>query len=305
MSEKLTKLKDVAKQLAKAEILTEALPYLRQYAGCTVVVKYGGSAMGDDDLAQSFAEDIVLLKHVGVNPVVVHGGGPQIGEMLQRLGIETEFVDGLRKTTKEIVDVVEMVLAGRINKQIVTSIQSAGGKAVGLSGKDDCLIEAKKLRRSRRDPGSNIEHVLDLGFVGEPSHINPEILYGLIESDIIPVISPIGIGPKGETYNINADTVAGAIASSMQASRLFLLTDVPGVLDVDGNMITELNLTETKQLIKDGVINGGMIPKVETCVNSVKEGVDAAVIVDGRQKKSILIDMFTDKGFGTLFKKSS
>ena len=305
MTKKFSKLKDTAKQLAKAEILTEALPYLRQYAGCTVVIKYGGSAMGDADLARSFAEDVVLLKHVGLHPIVVHGGGPQIGEMLKKLNIETEFIDGLRKTTPEIIDVVEMVLAGRINKGIVASIQEAGGKAVGVSGKDDGMIEAQKLRRTKKDPGSNIERVLDLGFVGEPVNVNPELLYTFVESDIIPVVAPIGMGPNGETFNINADTVAGAIAAAVQATRLFLLTDVPGVLDGDGNVITDLNLKETKQLIKDGTINGGMIPKVETCVNTVKSGVDAAVIIDGRQKKSILIDLFTDKGFGTLFRRSS
>ena len=285
---------------AQAQILSDALPYMREYAGETFVIKFGGHAMGDDDLAIKFARDIVLLRQVGINPIVVHGGGPQIGKMLERLRIQSEFVDGLRVTDQATVEIVEMVLSGSINKQIVTAINKAGGKAIGLSGKDGDLIRAQKVRRTKRDPDSNIEKILDLGFVGEPERINPDILEALEESDIIQVIAPIGVGAHGETYNINADTAAGAIASAVAARRLLMLTDVVGVLDKDKNLIPDLSLDQADRLIKDGTISGGMIPKIETCVSAVKHGVEAAVILDGRVPHALLLEIFTSHGAGTL-----
>jgi acetylglutamate kinase len=304
----MTELKDTSRNagaaqsdwLEKANILSEALPFMKRYSGATFVIKYGGHAMGDDSLARDFARDVVLLKQVGINPVVVHGGGPQIGRMLERLKIQSEFVDGLRKTDRETVDVVEMVLSGSINKSIVSAIQEVGGKAVGLSGKDGSLIQARRLRRTRRDPESNIEKILDLGFVGEPHAIDPEILEAFAETDFIPVIAPIGVGPTGETYNINADTAAGAIAAALSATRLFLLTDVPGVLDGQGTLIPDLSPDRARELIDEGVIRGGMIPKIETCLAAVDQGVDAAVILDGRVPHALLIEIFTDGGAGTL-----
>lgn len=288
--------------LRKAKTLSEALPYMREFAGETVVVKYGGHAMGDPELATKFAQDIVLLKQVGINPVVVHGGGPQIKIMLDRLKIQSEFVDGLRVTDRETVDIVEMVLAGSINKEIVTAINRAGGFAVGLSGKDGNLIRARKLRRSKKDPDSNIEQLLDLGFVGEPTHVETYLLDQFAESDVIPVIAPIGIGTEGETFNINADTAAGAVASATQASRLLMLTDVPGVLDRNKNRIPEMTVEEARRLMNDGTISGGMIPKVETCLHCVERGVDAAVIMDGRVPHAILLEIFTPHGAGTLLR---
>jgi acetylglutamate kinase len=286
--------------LEQARILSEALPYMRRYSGATFVIKYGGHAMGDNSLARQFARDVVLLRQVGINPVVVHGGGPQIGRMLERLRIKSEFVDGLRVTDKETVDVVEMVLAGSINKEIVSEINAAGGFAVGLSGKDGNLIRAQRLRRTKRDPNSNIERILDLGLVGEPNEINPHILDFYERSDITPVIAPIGSGPNGETLNINADTAAGAIAAAVGAQRLILLTDVEGVLDRDGGLIPEMTATEGRRLIVDGTIKGGMIPKVETCLEAVGKGVDGAVIVDGRVPHVLLLELFTEHGAGTL-----
>jgi len=286
--------------LEKALILSEALPYMRRYSGAIFVVKYGGHAMGDDALARDFARDVVLLKQVGINPVVVHGGGPQIGRMLDRLNVPTEFIDGLRVTDRATVDVVEMVLSGSINKQIVSAIHSVGGKALGLSGKDGNLIQARKLRRTKRDPDSNIEKILDLGFVGEPSQVNPEILEVLEDTDFIPVIAPIGIGPHGETFNINADTAAGAVAAAINASRLFLLTDVAGVLDRDKRLVPQLTIDEARALTADGTITGGMIPKIETCLEAVEHGVDAAVILDGRVPHALLLEVFTEGGAGTL-----
>jgi acetylglutamate kinase len=286
--------------LGKARTLAEALPYMRRYSGRTMVIKYGGHAMGDEALAESFARDVVLLKQVGINPVVVHGGGPQIGKMLERLAVKSEFIDGLRVTDKATVDVVEMVLAGSINKQIVQFIYNAGGKAVGLSGKDGNLISARKLRRSQRDPDSNIEKILDLGFVGEPTVINTHVLDVLEESDIIPVIAPIGVGRHGETFNINADTAAGAVAAALKASRLYLLTDVAGVLDKEKRLQPELKPDQVRALIADGTISAGMIPKVETCLNAVEQGVDAAVIMDGRVPHGLLLEIFTEHGVGTL-----
>ena len=289
--------------LAKADILTEALPYMRQHAGKVIVVKYGGHAMGDTGLSEAFARDIVLLKQVGLNPIVVHGGGPQIGSMLKRLSIETEFVDGLRVTDAATVEIVEMVLSGRINKGIVAAITAAGGKAVGLSGKDGALIGARKLTRVKRDPDSNIEKILDLGFVGEPSRVDPQVLDIITESDFIPVIAPIGLGDDGETYNINADTVAGAVAVAVQATRLLLLTDVEGVLDKGGTLIKEMSVADAHDRMADGTLTGGMIPKVETCIQAIEGGVGAAVIVDGRALHATLLEIFTAHGSGTMIRQ--
>jgi acetylglutamate kinase len=291
--------------LEKARTLSEALPFFRQHAGETFVIKYGGHAMGNSSLAQLFARDVVLLRQVGVNPVVVHGGGPQIGQMLERLKIKSEFIDGLRVTDQTTVDIVEMVLAGSINKQIVTAINQAGGFAIGLSGKDGQLIRARKLRRTQRDPDSNIEKILDLGYVGEPAEINPHVLKFLRQSDIIPVIAPIGVGLSGETYNINADTAAGAIAAAAGATRLLFLTDVAGVLDKQRNLIPDMTATQARQLIADGTISGGMIPKVETCLEAVDMGVEAAVILDGRVPHAMLLELFTPHGAGTLIRRDA
>ena len=284
----------------QARVLSEALPFMRRYAGQTVVIKYGGHAMGDQEMANLFARDVVLLRQVGGNPVVVHGGGPQIGAMLQRLAIESKFIDGLRVTDEDTVKVVEMVLAGSINKEIVGLINAAGGMAAGLCGKDGNLIQADKLRRTKKDPESNIERILDLGLVGEPKEVNPHILEAFEESDITPVIAPIGVGPKGETLNINADTAAGAIAGATHAKRLIMLTDVSGVLDPDGNLIPELKISDARKAIKSGVISGGMIPKVETCIEAVEQGVGGAVISDGRVPHAVLVELFTEHGAGTI-----
>jgi len=298
MNEKQTKTRE--KWLEKARTLSEALPFMRRYAGATFVIKYGGHAMGDADLAKLFARDIVLLRQVGINPVVVHGGGPQIGRMLERLKIKSAFVDGLRVTDKDTVDVVEMVLAGSINKSIVSAINEAGGFAVGLSGKDGNLIRAQRLRRTKRDPGSNIERILDLGLVGEPTEINPHILEFYERSDITPVIAPIGMGTQGETLNVNADTAAGAIAAAIGARRLMMLTDVEGVLDKSGRLIEEMTTKEARRYITDGTIHGGMIPKIETCLEAVGKGVEGAVIIDGRTPHALLLELFTEHGAGTL-----
>ena len=295
---------DTKHWLRTARTITEALPYMRRYAGKTFVIKYGGHAMGDEDLAEIFARDIVLLKQVGVHPVVVHGGGPQIGRMLERLAVKSEFVDGLRVTDAATVEIVEMVLSGAINKQIVNAVNKAGGTAIGISGKDGSLIQATKLRRTRRDEQSNIESVLDLGFVGEPSRINPQILISLEQAGMIPIIAPIGVGADGETYNINADTVAGAVAGALGAARLLLLTDVVGVLDKAGELVADLALDQVPALVADGTISGGMIPKVETCAAAVEQGVDAAVILDGRVAHTMLLEIFTERGVGTLIKRA-
>ena len=284
----------------RAKILSEALPYMQRYDKRTVVVKYGGHAMGDEALAASFARDIVLMKQSGVNPIVVHGGGPQIGQMLERLNIKSEFSGGLRITDKKTVEIVEMVLAGSINKQIVAAINQAGGRAVGICGKDANLIVARKVHQKIHDPESNIEKILDLGFVGEPEQINPEILETILKSDIIPVVAPIGVCKTGETYNINADTAAGAIAGAMKAKRLLLLTDVRGVLDKSGNLMTRLSVETVNRLMKDGTISGGMIPKLETCIEAIEGGVEAVVILDGRVPHAVLIELFTEHGAGTL-----
>jgi acetylglutamate kinase len=291
-------------QLRTAATLSEALPYMRRFAGKTFVVKFGGHAMGDESLAHMFARDVVLLKQVGIDPVVVHGGGPQIGRMLERLKIESSFVHGLRVTDEATVEIVEMVLAGSINKQIAAAINRAGGTAVGLSGKDGHLIKARRLERRTRDPESNIEKVLDLGFVGEPVHIDPHVLETLAGSDIIPVIAPIGIGDDGETYNINADTAAGAIASALGAAKLLMLTDVAGILARDGRLIAELTPEQARACIDDGTVSGGMVPKVETCIAAVSADTEAAHILDGRIPHVLLLEIFTAHGVGTMITRA-
>ncbi len=287
-------------QLHTARTLSEALPYMRRFAGQTFVIKYGGHAMGNAELADNFARDVVLMKQVGINPVVVHGGGPQIGAMLDRLKIKSSFIDGLRVTDAATVEIVEMVLSGSINKAVVTAINGAGGVAIGLSGKDGRLIEARKLQRTTRDPDSNIEKVLDLGFVGEPERINPDLLQIFAKSDLIPVIAPIGVGAGGETYNINADTVAGKIAATLRAAKLVMLTDIAGVLDGDGALISKMTLDQADVLQRRGVIKGGMIPKLETCLSAVQQGVGAAHILDGRLPHVLLLEAFTAAGVGTM-----
>jgi acetylglutamate kinase len=280
-------------------VLSEALPFMQRYWGKTVVVKYGGHAMGDEHLARQFAADIVQLKLCGINPVVVHGGGPQIGRMLDRLGIASRFEDGLRVTDRATMEVVEMVLAGSINKGVVSDIQRAGGRAVGISGKDGNLCLARKLSRTRRDPDSNIERVVDLGFVGDPERIDTTLLDTIIRSDAIPVIAPVGVSAEGDSYNINADTFAGAIAVAMKAKRLLLLTDVAGVLDRDKRLISELTAAQVPALVADGTISGGMIPKVESCLEVVEKGVEGVIILDGRVPHCVLLELFTPHGVGT------
>ena len=288
--------------LAKAETLTEALPYLQRYAGRTFVVKYGGHAMGDPELARNFAEDVVLLKAVGINPVVVHGGGPQIGAMLKKLGVESRFVDGLRVTDQATADIAEMVLSGAINKELVGWIAAAGGTALGISGKDARLVTARKVERTTIDPDSAIEQAIDLGFVGEPETIDPTIIHTAVAAGMIPVIAPIGAGVDGATYNINADTMAGAIAAALGAARLFLLTDVAGVLDKSGQLLTTLTPADIAALKADGTIAGGMIPKLETCIHAVEAGCEAAVVLDGRVPHAMLLEIFTSQGAGTLIR---
>jgi acetylglutamate kinase len=287
--------------LAKAETLTEALPYMQRYAGQTFVVKYGGHAMGNPELSRDFAEDVVLMKMVGINVVVVHGGGPQIGSMLKRLGVESTFVGGLRVTDKETAQIAEMVLAGSINKEIVSWIGLAGGRAVGISGKDAGMVTAEKVGgRREADPLQGIERHVDLGFVGEPVAVDTRLLKSLAADGIIPVIAPIAGGLDGHTYNINADTMAGAIAGALGATRFFLLTDVPGVLTKDGDLLSDLDAERIHALKADGTILGGMIPKVETCLHAVDAGVEAAVILNGRIPHVMLLEIFTKQGAGTL-----
>jgi len=291
-----------AEWLDQAKMLSQALPFMKRYSDKTVVIKYGGHAMGDPELAKLFARDIVLLRQVGLYPIIVHGGGPQIGAMLKRLNVKSEFIDGLRVTDEETMKIAEMVLVGSINKEIVSAINEAGGRAAGLCGKDSNLIKAKKLVRTKRDESSNVERVLDLGLVGEPDVIDPHILKCFEHSDITPVIAPIGSGPNGETFNINADTAAGAIAQALGAKRLIMLTDVSGVLDKNGKLILEMSADEARTAMADGTISGGMIPKVETCLNAVDQGVEAAVISDGRIPHGILVEFFTPGGAGTMIK---
>ncbi|WP_420335666.1 acetylglutamate kinase [Roseibium sp.] len=287
---------------SRAHIIAHALPYMQRYDDKTVVVKYGGNAMGDPELGQAFARDITLLRQSGVNPVVVHGGGPQIGKMLQRLNIVSEFKGGLRVTDKATVEVVEMVLAGAINKEIVQMINAEGGRGVGLCGKDGNLVTARKLKRTMVDPDSNIESVIDLGFVGEPASVDPTVLKLVLKEAIIPVVAPVAHGEDGETYNINADTAAGAIAGSLNAKRLLFLTDVPGVLDKEGNLIKQLTVSKARALMADGTISGGMIPKVETCIEALERGVEGVVILNGKVPHAVLLELFTDGGAGTLIR---
>ena len=287
--------------LAKAGVLTEALPFMRRYSGHHIVVKFGGNAMGDADALRGFADDMALLRQVGACPVVVHGGGPQIGNMLQKLNIQSEFINGLRVTDKDTVSVVEMVLAGAINKALAAAIQQAGGNGVGISGKDNALIVAKKITATKG--GSNIEEAVDLGFVGEPAEINTHVLDALIAADITPVVAPVASDKNGETYNINADTAAGCISAALGATRLLMLTDVSGVLNKEGEHIQKLGISQAKALINDGTINGGMIPKVETCIEAVEGGAEAAVILDGREPHAVLVELFTEHGIGTIITK--
>lgn len=293
---------DQAAMLAKAEVLIEALPYLQRYAGRTFVVKYGGHAMGDPAAARDFAQDVVLLKAVGINPVVVHGGGPQIGAMLKRLGVESTFVDGLRVTDKATAEVAEMVLSGAINKELVGWIAQAGGKALGVSGKDAGMVTAVKVERTVTDPDSLIEQAVDLGFVGEPSAIDTALIDTAVAAGMIPVVAPIGAGRDGHTYNINADTMAGALAAALGAARLFLLTDVPGVRGGDGALLSDLTPAAIARLQAEGTISGGMIPKLETCVHAVEAGCEAAVVLDGRVPHAMLLEFFTARGAGTLIR---
>ncbi len=286
----------------RVDVLSEALPFMRRYAGEIIVIKYGGHAMGEQALADGFARDIVLLKQIGAYPIVVHGGGPQIGAMLKRLAIESEFVDGLRVTDKPTVEIVEMVLAGAINKGIVAAINRAGGCAIGMSGKDADLIRAKKLSHIARETDSNVEKVIDLGYVGDPERVNGEVLIQLAKTGVVPVIAPIGFDDQGATYNINADTAAGAVAAAVKAKRLLMLTDVAGVLDGDGNRLEDISADLARSMIRDGIIKGGMIPKIETCLDAVQEGVEASVILDGRVPHAILLEIFTERGDGTIIR---
>jgi acetylglutamate kinase len=284
-------------------VLAQALPFLRRYAGATIVVKYGGHAMGEESLAEQFAADIALLKQVGINPVVVHGGGPQINAMLKRLAIQSTFVQGLRVTDGAMVEVVEMVLAGTVNKYVASLITRAGALAVGICGKDGGMIRARKVTRTVRDPDSHIERALDLGFVGEPVAIDVRVIHALTGGGLVPVIAPVGVGDDGQTYNINADTVAAAVAGAVTATRLIMLTDVPGVLDKDKRLIPALTIAQAEQAIADGTITGGMIPKVECCVDAVRQGVRGAVILDGRTPHACLLELFTEGGIGTIVRR--
>jgi acetylglutamate kinase len=293
---------DTAEAIARARLISAALPYMLAYDEKIVVVKYGGHAMGDADLARAFARDITLLETSGVRPVVVHGGGPQIGDMLDKLGIKSEFKAGLRVTDKRTVEVVEMVLAGSINKEIVMAINAEGGKAVGLCGKDGNMVFAEKVTKTAKDPDSNIEKVIDLGFVGEPKTVNRAVIDMVLGAELIPVIAPVAPGRDGETYNVNADTFAGAIAGALNAARLLFLTDVPGVLDKKGKLIKELTVAEVHALVADGTISGGMIPKVETCVEALSRGVEGVVILNGKTPHAVLLELFTDHGAGTLIR---
>jgi acetylglutamate kinase len=284
----------------QARILVEALPHMQRYDEEIVVVKYGGHAMGEEEMARSFARDIVLMEQTAINPVVVHGGGPQIGEMLKRLGIKSEFAGGLRITDAATIEIVEMVLAGSINKQIVGFINGAGGKAVGLCGKDGNMVVARKATRTMIDPDSNIEKMIDLGFVGEPEKVDITVLTQILGRDLIPVLAPLATSREGVTYNVNADTFAGAIAGALKAKRLLLLTDVPGVLDKSKSLIKQLSIDDARALIADGTISGGMIPKVETCIYALEAGVEGVVILDGKVPHAVLLELLTDHGAGTL-----
>ena len=284
----------------QARILSEALPHMQQYDEEIVVVKYGGHAMGEEALARDFARDIVLLEQAAINPVVVHGGGPQSAAMLKKLGIKSEFAAGLRVTDAATVEIVEMVLAGSINKQIVGYINAAGGKAIGLCGKDGSMVQARKVTRTVMDPDSNIEKVVDLGFVGEPDKVDLTVLNHVLGKEMIPVLAPVAAASEGGTFNVNADTFAGAIAGALKAKRLLLLTDVPGVLDKSKKLIPQLSVADARRLIADGTISGGMIPKVETCIYALDQGVEGVVIMDGKVPHAVLLELLTDHGVGTL-----
>ncbi len=284
----------------QARILSEALPHMQRYDEEIVVVKYGGHAMGEENTARDFARDIVLLEQAAINPVVVHGGGPQIAAMLNKLGIKSEFAAGLRITDAPTIQIVEMVLAGSINKQIVGYINAAGGKAVGLCGKDGNMVQARKVTRTVVDPDSNIEKIVDLGFVGEPEKVDLTVLNHVLGKEMIPVLAPVATSADGGTFNVNADTFAGAIAGALKAKRLLLLTDVPGVLDKSKNLIPDLSVAEARKLIADGTISGGMIPKVETCIYALDQGVEGVVIMDGKVPHAVLLELLTDHGVGTL-----
>jgi len=294
---------------ATAKTLAEALPYIQIYDRETVVIKYGGHAMGQEEVAKVFAADAVLLKLLGVHPVVVHGGGPQISRMLDKAGVKSTFVDGLRVTDEATMEVAEMVLSGAINKEIANWITLAGAEAdvrgVGLSGKDARMITAEKVTRTKRDPDSNIEQVVDLGFVGEPTKVDPHIIQALLtsETDYIPVIAPIGVSTEGQTYNINADTVAGALAGALKAKRMLMLTDIAGVLDGEGQLIRQMTVDEARGLIASGVASGGMIPKLENAIHAVESGVEAVVILDGRRPHAMLVELFSEHGAGTLISR--
>ncbi len=283
-----------------AQILSEALPYIRRFAGKTLVVKYGGNAMESDELKTGFARDIVMMKTVGINPVVVHGGGPQIGDLLQRLNIESRFVDGMRVTDSQTMDVVEMVLGGQVNKDIVNLINHHGGKAIGLTGKDARLIMARKLRVSRQTPDMIQPEIIDIGQVGEVADVNTELLDMLVQGDFIPVIAPIGVGESGESYNINADLVAGKVAEALQAEKLMLLTNIAGLMDRQGKVLTGLSTAQVDALIADGTIYGGMLPKIRCALEAVQHGVTSAHIIDGRVPHAVMLEIFTDTGVGTL-----
>lgn len=284
----------------QATLLSEALPFMQAYSGKTVVIKYGGHAMGNAELGRAFARDVALLRQSGCFPIVVHGGGPQIGAMLDRVGIKSEFRSGLRVTDKATIEVVEMVLAGSLNKRIVADFNAEGARAIGMCGKDGNMVTAVKVTRTERDPDSNIEKVIDLGFVGEPERVDSTVLDMISNSGLIPVIAPVALGADGETYNVNADTFAGAIAGAAGASRLLFLTDVPGVLDSSGKLVARLTVAEAKALIDDGTISGGMIPKVETCIDALERGVEGVVIVNGKATHAVLLELFTAHGAGTL-----
>ncbi len=292
-------LRQVGEMVERAKVLVEALPYIRRFYQKTVVIKYGGHAMVAEDLKESFARDIVLMKYIGMNPVVVHGGGPQIGQMLDRIGKKSDFFAGMRVTDADTMDIVEMVLAGKVNKEIVSLINRHGGQALGLSGKDGNLIEARKLQIYRSKGNDQPPEIIDIGLVGEVNRINVGILHSLEKSNLIPVIAPVGAGEKGETYNINADTVAGHIAGALQAAKLVLMTDVEGILNSKGELISSLTIAETEAALRDGTLSGGMIPKVQCATDALQSGVDKVHIIDGRVPHAILLEMFTDAGIGT------
>jgi acetylglutamate kinase len=290
-----------AKKVEQALTIMEALPFNRKFEGATFVIKYGGHAMVDEALKNAFARDVILLRQVGIEPVIVHGGGPQIGKTMKQMGLTSRFIDGLRYTDDETVNVVEMVLAGKVNKDIVNLINLNGGRAVGLSGKDGHLIQARKLKHERHGPDMDVPEIIDLGWVGEVEHIDTTILDLLKQSEMIPVVAPVGVGKQGETYNINADTVAGCLAVALKAEKLILITDVPGIMDKDGVLQSVMTSAMGEQFLRDGTVTGGMIPKVKTCLNACAKGIPSVHVLDGRQEHSLLLEIFTRSGVGTVF----